>query len=72
MIKFTPEVKEKTLKFYKSLSLKNLRKRQDLCHEQLARAFIYENDDALSDLQTMDQLLTEAVDFVAFEKRKAS
>jgi hypothetical protein len=72
MIKFTPEVKEKTLKLYKSLSLKNLRKRQDLCREQIARAFIHENDDVLNDLGTMEQLLTEAVDYVSFEKPKAS
>jgi hypothetical protein len=72
MIKFTPEVKEKTLKLYKSLSLKNLRKRQDLCREQMNKAFNLGNDDAFTDMQTMDKLLTEAVDYVAFEKRKAS
>jgi hypothetical protein len=72
MIKFTPEVKEKTLKLYKSLSLKNLRKRQDLCRDQLNKAFNLGNDDVFSDMQTMDKLLTEAIDYVAFEKRKAS
>ena len=67
MIQFTPEVKEKTLNLYKTLSLRDLRHRQDLCREQTQMAFKQKNDDALSDLQTMEQLLTEAVDFVVFE-----
>ena len=72
MRQFTPEVKEKTLTFYKKLSLKDLRKRQDLCRAQLTIAVKSKNDDGLSDLQTMDMLLAEAIDYVAFEKPKAS
>lgn len=68
MIRFTPEVKEKTLALYKTLSLKELQRRQDLCREQTYRAVKQKNDDALSDLQTMYQLLTDAVDYVAFKK----
>ena len=72
MIEFTPEVKEKTLALYKTLTLKELRKRQNLCRTQTTWAYRLHKDDALSDLHTMDRLLTEAIDFVAFEKRKAS
>jgi hypothetical protein len=77
MIQFTPEVKEKTLALYKKMTLEEIRRRQDLCRQQCLSASQQKDDDALSDLQTMDRLLEEAFDFVAFgdsyfKKRKPS
>jgi hypothetical protein len=60
------KTQEKMLKLYKSLEIKDLRKRQDLCHIQLEMAFEQKNDNAVENLYTMSGLLTEAIMFVEF------
>lgn len=59
---------EKALNFYKSLNIKELRKRQDLCRKQLVSAVKQNHEESLIHLQKVDSLLIEAIDFVEFEK----
>lgn len=59
---------EEALNFYKSLNIKELRKRQDLCRKQLVLAVKQNHEESLIHLQKVDSLLIEAIDFVEFEK----
>jgi hypothetical protein len=54
-------LEEYALKYYKTLSLKELRRRQSLCEQQIKRAFDQRNDEALGKLQKTDLLLQQAV-----------
>ena len=66
----TKESQEKVLKFYKTLKISDLRKRQSLCREQIELAFKQKNDDAVENLGVMDAILTEAIIFVEFGEKK--
>lgn len=68
MTTHTQEEKEKALVFYKTLPLKDLRRRQDICNAQTKEAYRRKHIDALTDLQDTSTLLAEAVDHVAFVK----
>ncbi len=62
----TAEEKAKALALYKTLSIKALRHRQRLCDAQLALCGKHD-DVALQNLQSMRDLLTEAVDYISFK-----
>ena len=45
--------------FFATLSEKEIRKRQDLCTQQIIMAFEQKNNDALADLRCMEDALTK-------------
>ena len=57
----------KALALYKTMSLKELRRRQDLTNQQIEMAFQQKNEDSLIHLQNTITILAQAVDFVAFK-----
>jgi hypothetical protein len=68
--RYTNEVAKQALELYKTETLAQLRKRQRLCREQMETAFNAQNTQALANLDVMDATITEAIDWVAFEKPK--
>ena len=67
---YVREEAEKALALYKTETLAQLRKRQRLCRAQMETAFKARNTQALANLDVMDTTITEAIDWVAFEKPK--
>ena len=67
---YVREEAEKALALYKTETLAQLRKRQRLCRAQMETAFKARNTPALVDLNVMDATITEAIDWIAFEKPK--
>lgn len=47
--------------FFATLTLRELRRRQDLCYQQISMASAQRNEDALADLYRMDTALIRAV-----------
>jgi hypothetical protein len=68
--RYTNEVAKQALELYKTETLAQLRKRQRLCRAQIGMASKARNTPALVDLNVMDATITEAIDWVAFEKPK--
>lgn len=66
LAKLTAEQRERIVRFYARLSMRELRRRQDLTRTQIAEAARLKAEDALLNLQTTDQLLAEAVDRSTF------
>ena len=66
----TPAGEEKGLDFFKTLSLKELRRRQDLATQQIKLAHDQKNTEALERLQKTHDLLSAAVHYITFEKKK--
>lgn len=58
---WTPEVDAEADQFFRTLSIAELRKRQDLATQQTRIAFDQRNDNALIDLQAMHDALTREV-----------
>jgi hypothetical protein len=57
---------EKDLKFFTKLSLKDLRKRQDLNADGLEKAYKLNKYDTIKKLQVIDRILFASVDIVEF------
>jgi hypothetical protein len=68
--RYTNEVAKQALELYKTETLTQLRKRQRLCRAQREIACKSNNTQAMVDLAVMDYTITEAIDWVAFEKPK--
>ena len=57
MKNWSDEVDEKSKIFFSTLSEKEIRRRQDLCNQQIKMAYNQKNEDALYDLQRMQKAL---------------
>lgn len=68
--RYTNEEAAKALAIYKTETLAQLRKRQRLCREQMETAFKARNTQVLVNKDIQDALITEAIDYVTFEKPK--
>lgn len=68
--RYTNEEAAKALAIYKTETLAQLRKRQRLCREQMETAFKTRNTQVLVNKDIQDALITEAIDYVTFEKPK--
>lgn len=53
--------RKEALAFYRTLPEKEIRRRQDLCTQQTARAFQQRNEEALKNLQAMSDALVMAM-----------
>lgn len=58
---WTDETDEKADLFFATLPDKEIRRRQDLCNQQIERAFAQGNEKALGNLQRMQDALTRAM-----------
>jgi hypothetical protein len=60
-MRWTDETDRQAAELFDTLELAELRRRQDLCHLQLERAYTARDEQAMLNLQRMDQALTDAV-----------
>ena len=64
------DINKEALKYLKNLSLKELRKRQDITERQIEAAYKRNLLDVIEILQLMQIQLDQAVNYVAFTKNK--
>lgn len=55
--RWTDEVNEQSKALFATLTTKQIRQRQDICNAQIALAFEQHKDDALADLERMQDAL---------------
>lgn len=68
----TPAQREAVIKWYTTLPLSNLRRRQDVTYQQIEMAYKQRLDRELSHMQMVSKLLAEAVDRKSFPSKKRS
>lgn len=61
MLNWTNETDAKAKIFFDSLTESEIRRRQDLCAQQIKMAYDQKNADALTDLRRMEAALTESM-----------
>lgn len=68
---YTAQDQQQVIDFFAAMSLKELRRRQDLTQQQIGTAFEQRNDDALANLRMLEALLAAAVDQREFGREAA-
>jgi len=58
---WTDETDKEADIFFATLSIKEIRNRQEICSEQIGMAWKQRNDDALEDLRRMEDALTRSM-----------
>jgi hypothetical protein len=58
---WTDATDREAAKYFATLDEREIRRRQDLCSAQMKLAYEQRNEDALADLQRMDDALMEAM-----------